>query len=68
MLEVVTQSEAAKIVGVYSSTIKYWVDSGKLPVERMGRIVMIRVKDLEEANRQSWLNPERKRGREIISA
>ena len=60
-MEAVTQAVAAEMVGVKPPTIKKWIDTGKLPAYRMGRIVMVKVSDLEEANKRSLQTVQRQR-------
>jgi excisionase family DNA binding protein len=47
--EHVSVAEAAAIRGVHPATIKRWIQSGKLPAERVGNLMwLIRRSDLDE--------------------
>ena len=42
-------AEAAEMRGVHQATIKRWIQSGKLPAERVGNLMwLIRRSDLEK--------------------
>ena len=44
----VTKAEAAKRVGVNRLTIWRWIEAGKLPAEKVGREVLIKLDDLSQ--------------------
>jgi len=60
-MDLVTQVEAAKRLGVPCSTIGYWRAKGWLPYQKSGGTIIINGSDLVEANRQSRLHHQRNR-------
>lgn len=61
MNEVLTQTEAARRVGVSAVSIMWWIKTGRLPARKAGKIVLIDLEDLERANEWSLQNDMRHR-------
>jgi excisionase family DNA binding protein len=43
-----TPDEVAALAGVHRQTVHYWIQRGKLPAERIGRIIAVRAIDAIE--------------------
>ena len=47
----VTKREAAEIKGVSLVTVWHWIGQGKLPVERIGNVILIKRTDLKKVKK-----------------
>jgi len=57
--DILTQTEAARRIGVSSTAIMFWIRSGRLPARKAGGIVLIDAGELEKVNAWSLNNKKR---------
>lgn len=45
--ELITLKEAASILSISRSTLRRWIAQGRLPCVRLGRLIRVRIADLD---------------------